>query len=91
MDEFTQTNPPPLPAAKKRPLSNSMWARDSAGRLGMIGEINSGVVDFHYANGKGELSPATKLSVDSLTIASKRDVPEHLGLTDQQLADMGYE
>lgn len=89
MNEFTEDRAAPTPAPKPISLRNSHWCTDRAGRLGMIGDASSSPVQFHYETGEG-LGAAVAVNIDELTIAKFADLPERLGYTRSQAAEMGY-
>lgn len=76
---------PPKPA----PLRNSHWCIHKSGRLGMIGDISSAPIQFHFETEEG-LGPAEAVNVDDLAIAKFADLPDRLGYTRAQAAEMGY-
>lgn len=71
-------------------LRNSLWCTDKAGKVGMIDEINSGVVSFRYADADGKLGDVVPTDIADLKIATAAQLPKSHGLTAEQLVDLGY-
>ena len=83
------TEAAPAAAPKTFALRNSHWCLHKSGRLGMLGDASSSPVQFHFETEEG-LGPAEAVNIDDLRIARFEDLPERLGYTRAQAAEMGY-
>jgi hypothetical protein len=97
--------PPPRPkprapartAALKPPeLKNSHWCVHPKHGLGMIGEIGAQVTFHRYRRATDDEPAGVESTPDiveqgDLRLCTADELPTHLGYTDQQLKDLGYD
>jgi hypothetical protein len=93
MDPITDTTT--SAPAKPPELKNSHWCMHPKHGLGMIGELGA-QASFHRfrpatdEEQAGVESTPVFVEASELRLCTPRELPDHLGYTEQQLIDFGY-
>jgi hypothetical protein len=93
----TETASSGTTAALKPPeLKNSHWCVHPKHGLGMIGEIGAQVTFHRYRRATDDEPAGVESTPDiveqgDLRLCTADELPAHLGYTDQQLKDLGYD